>query len=198
MKQTIAILSALTALLLLATGFIVVANYDLGQTLQTRERELHKIRRELEQQTQELNRRTQEKAASAETLRKAMQECDELNRQLDAALLASQEATSAVEQQIRKNEKQLQELQFLSSEYEDLSQTCDALEAQVAQLSQEAVQSAMRQEAQSMADAKRIAELEAALQSALAPTPAPVPASTPAPVPAFSPLPKEKQDRTLR
>lgn len=190
MKQTIAILSALTALLLLATGFIVVANYDLGQTLQTRERELHTIRCELEQQTQELNRRTQEKAASAETLRKVMQECDELNRQLDAALLASQEATSAVEQQIRKNEKQLQELQFLSSEYEDLSQTCDALEAQVAQLSQEAVQSAMRQETQSMADAKRIAELEAALQSALAPTPVPAPA--------FSPLPRERQDRTLR
>ncbi len=182
MKQTITILSALVAALLVASGFIVAANIDLCTTIAQRENELLDTRSELADCEAQLERRTQENKASAETLRKTMEERDALSQQLNDAILASQEANDAVTQQVRQNEKQLRELEALAAEYEDLSQACSALEGQIAELSEAAAQSALSYEAQTLADAQRIAELEKALEEALAPTasPVPVPSETPA------------------
>jgi len=181
MKQTITILSALVAALLVASGFIVAANIDLCTTIAQRESELLEVRSALADCEKELERRTQENKASAETLRKTMEERDALTEQLNDAVLASQEANDAVTQQVRQNEKQLRELEALAAEYEDLSEACSALEEQIAVLSEEALQSAMAHEEQTLLDAQRIAELEKALEDALTPTPSPSPAPTKTP-----------------
>ncbi len=178
MKQTITILSALVAALLVVSGFIVAANIDLCTSISQHENELLKVRSELADCEKELERRTQENKASAETLRKTMEERDALTEQLNDAVLASQEANDAVAQQVRQNEKQLRELEALAAEYEDLSEACITLEGQIAQLSEEALQSAMAHEEQTLLDAQRIADLEKALEEALAPTAAPVPEET--------------------
>ena len=171
MKQTIAILAALMAVFLLATGFIVASNMDTGRTLELREKELLSAEKQLNKLAAELERSAKEQEASAEALRKTMAERDALSQQLNDAVLSSQEANEAVEQQIRQNQKQLREMESLAAEYEDLSKACDALEARILSLSEEAAQTAMTREAQTLADAKRIAELEAALELALASAP---------------------------
>jgi len=180
-KQTIVILTALAAVLLLATSFIVAANMDLSRKLETQEREILSMTSKLEKQGKELERSAEEKASSAETLRKTMEERDALSKQLNDAVLASQEANEAVEQQILQNEKQLREMASLAAEYEDLSLACDALEARVLSLSEEAAQAAMSHQAQTLADAERIAELEAELEKAIAVTSIPAPAPSPVP-----------------
>ena len=184
MKQTISILSALVAALLIASGFIVAANIDLCANVAQLDRELLDVRSELADCEKELDRRTQENKASAESLRKTMEERDALSMQLNDAVLASQEANDAVAQQIRQNEKQLRELEALAAEYDDLLEACDALENTIAELSEAAVQTAMSHEAKTLSDAQRIAELEQALEEALRPT------ETPAAEPTVQPTEK--------
>ncbi|MBQ3574497.1 MAG: hypothetical protein IJA26_02420, partial [Clostridia bacterium] len=168
MKQTIAILTALMTVLLLAAGFMVASNMDMSHALETREEELHTVTRTLQEQNAELERYIREREASAEALRKVMAERDALSQQLNDAVLSSQEANEAVEQQIRRNEQQLREMEALAAEYEDLSDACDAREARILSLGEQSAQAALEHEAQTLADAQRIAGLEAALEAALA------------------------------
>ena len=168
MKQTIAILSALTAVLLLLTGFIVVSNLDLNRTLLEKQTELRSADKTVEKLKKEIEQSTAVQEAASEAMRKVMAERDALSLQLNEAVLASQQANEAVDQQILQNQKQLRELEALAAEYEDLSDACDSLEARIISLSEEAVQAAMTREAQSLEAAQRIAELEAELEQALA------------------------------
>lgn len=180
MKQTITILSALVAVLLVASGFIVASNVSLNSTVTQCEKELLNVRSKLADSEKELERCVLESKAAAETLRKTLEERDALSTQLNDAVLASQEANDAVAQQVRQNEKQRQELAALAAEYEDLNEACGALEYQIAEMGESASLAAMNYEKQSLKDAQRIAELEKALEEALAPTAAPKPVPTPA------------------
>lgn len=181
MKQTVTILSALVAALLLASGFIVASNMEMSQLIETNENELLKVQSQLNDTQKQLERRTNEKETSDQALKQTMAERDALSQQLNDAVLASQEANDAVAQQVRRNEQYTREMESLAAEYEDLSEACAALEAQIAALTDEAARAAMAHEQQTLADAQRIAELEAAL--AATPKPVATPAPTPSPGP---------------
>ncbi|MBR5545757.1 MAG: hypothetical protein IKU70_02120 [Clostridia bacterium] len=168
MKQTAGILIALAAALLLATGLIVNANIDQSRMLEWYQDEVNSLqskRRELEKQ---IGQYEAAEEAAAKATRSLLEEQERLKQQLATADSASQEAAAALEQQKRQNEKQLQELEALAAEYEDLSDACSALENTVRQLKEAAVQTAASHEEQMLADAERIAQLEAELKKASA------------------------------
>lgn len=175
MKQTVAILAALSAALLLASGFIVVSSVETSQLLTLCQSELKKTQTQLADAEKLLKRRTSEKETADEALRQTMAQRDALNQQLSDAVLASQEAHDAAAHQQRQNEQYAREMESLAAEYEDLSDACSALEAQLAALTDEAVQTAAAYEQQSLADAQRIAALEAQLAATPEPTPVPSP-----------------------
>lgn len=177
MKQTISILTALIAVLLLATGFIVASNLELSRNLRSSENQLLQTQSDLADAKAEAERLTQEAAASADALLQAAQERDALNQQLSAAVLSSQQASEAMDQQMLENQNILRELETLEAEYSDLTGACAALEMQIQTLSEQAVQTAAAYQQQSLADAQHIAALEAALSASPAPSPTPAPAA---------------------
>ena len=186
MKQTVAILLALAGVLLLATGFIVSANIDQSRAIDLYKDEVSTLQSTQRKLEKEIKSYQAAETSSAEAMQKVMKERDALSQQLNDTVLASQELNDALEQQKRRNEKQLQELEALSAEYEDLSQACDALEASVRQLNEEAVQTAASHEVQTLEDARRIAQLEAELEKALAAAVTPAPEITALPATAYA------------
>lgn len=168
MKQTIGILIALAVVLLVATGLIVSTNLDQSRVIDLYKDEVNTLQGKQQEIEKEIKRYQAEETASAEALKKIMEERDALRLQLSDMTKASQELEHALEQQKRQNEKQLREMEALAAEYEDLSQACDALETTVFKLNEEAVQAAANHEAQSLESAEHIARLEAELENALA------------------------------
>lgn len=122
MKQTVSILTGLIVVVLLATGLIVADNIDLS--------------RRLEQQADDLLAWNARLDDSQKLLKKTTAERDALSRQLNEAVLASQTAHEAAEEQSRLNDAARLELEELKTEYLDLSKVCDALEVQMSALPQ--------------------------------------------------------------
>ena len=175
MKQTIGILLALAAVLLLATGFIVSTNIDQSRVIDLYKDEVNTLQSTQRKLEKEIKSYQAAEASSAEAMQKLLDERDALAGQLHDAVTATQELDDALEQQKRQNEKQLREMESLAAEYEDLSQACSALEASIRKLNEEAVQTAASHEAQALEDARHIALLEAELAKAAA---APLPEIT--------------------
>ena len=186
MKQTVGILLALAAVLLLATGFIVSANIDQSRVIDLYKDEVNTLKSTQRKLEKEIAGYQSAETSSAEAMQKIKEERDALSQQLNDTVLASQELNDALEQQKRQNEKQLREMEALTAEYEDLSEACDALEASIRQLNEAAAQTAASHEAQTLEDAKRIAQLEADLEKALAEAAARVPEITVSPAPAYA------------
>ncbi len=198
MKQTIGILLALAAVLLLATGFIVSTNIDQSRVIDLYKDEVNTLQSTQRKLEKEIKSYQAAEASSAEAMQKLLDERDALAGQLNDAVTASQELDDALEQQKRQNEKQLREMESLAAEYEDLSQACSALEASIRQLNEEAVQTAASHEAQALEDARRIALLEAELAKAAAAAPLPEITVSPAPAYAESEQPaKEPSDMMI-
>lgn len=167
MKQTIVILTALVAALLLITGFVTAENVQQNQLLQDQNRMMEKQLAEIEALEKTQERLLGEAEHSAQTIRTVTGERDALSQQLNDAVLSSQEANDAAAAQEQKAQR--------------LQDACEDLQTQLAAQQEEAAQAALAYEQQVMEDAQRLEELQYKLEQALAPTPSPsaVPVRTP-------------------
>lgn len=168
MKQTVGILLALAVALLAAMGLMVSANIDQSRAIDLYKDEVNTLQGTQRKLEKEIARYQTAEEASETAMQKVMNERDALSQQLNDAVTASQAWNDALEQQKRQNEKQLREMEALKAEYEDLSEACNALEASVRRLNEDAVKAAANHEAQSLEDAKRILQLEMELEKAVA------------------------------
>lgn len=166
-KQTVIILSVLVLALLAASGFIAASNVDLCENLAYAQKQTADLRAELSEKVKQLDQSMQENRQAAETLQKTTLERDALSQQLNDAVLSSQEANDALAVQISQNKQQLLQLELLEKDYRELSQACTALEARIEELSVQTAAAASLSQQQALADAERIAQLEAELQAAL-------------------------------
>lgn len=166
MKQTVVILTALMMALLLITGFVTAENVQLDKLIgdQTKLMEEKQAAASALEKTQE--RLLQEAQHSAQTIRTLTDERDALSRQLADAVLSSQEANDAASVQEQKAMRLVQENARLQAAYEEA-------EAQLMLLQEEAAQTALAFEQQTMEDAQRMEQLQAELEKALTPTPEP-------------------------
>ena len=169
MKQTIVILTALAAVLLLLTGFITANGFAQSRTIELYKEEIQHLQSRQKELQTALEKMTKAEETSAEAAREAQTERAAAQKQFEEMGLALQKAVEEAEKLAVEKQKQQQELEMLAAEYEDLNQTCDALETRVAQLDQQAVQMIASHQAQTLADARRIEELESELEKAAIP-----------------------------
>ena len=181
MKQTIIILTALIAALLMTAGLTLNANLDLSHQVALLEEKQEQTEEQMKKKGLEQEKIIREKAETEENLQKTLAERDAFAKQLNAAETEAQKAKYEAEQVTQLYQRQQMEMEALAAEYEDLSVACDALEASIITLNEETVQAAMRYEAQSLEDAIRIDALEKELRKAQTATATPAPTVSPAP-----------------
>ena len=109
MKQTIVILTALMVTLMMTVGFTLNANGNLSRQLENLNQEYDRVNHQLSKSQTEQERLVKEKAAAAETLQKTVEEREALTQQLNAAVLAAQEAARTVEQQALQRDRPFRE-----------------------------------------------------------------------------------------
>ncbi|MBR6570289.1 MAG: hypothetical protein IKK75_07535 [Clostridia bacterium] len=144
MKQTIALLSFLTALLLLVLGIVAVQGVEKTQLLDRSEQALKDAHAKLEEIAAQLTASMEENKTSAESLRQAEQDKTDLATRLNDALLSSQEANEAVGMQVAENQLLMRNQQALEAANQNLRSQCELLEEQL----DEAVRKNARLEAQ--------------------------------------------------
>lgn len=84
MKQTITILSALIAVVLLATGFIVASNLELTRKLENCENQLLLARSDLADAQSQIKRHTQERTELSRKLEQSESVCRQIGRALES------------------------------------------------------------------------------------------------------------------
>lgn len=84
MKQTITILSALIAVVLLATGFIVASNLELTRKLENCENQLLLARSDLADAQSQIKRHTQERTELSRKLEQSEAVCRQIGRALES------------------------------------------------------------------------------------------------------------------
>lgn len=175
MKQTIVILTALMAALLLITGFVTAENVQQNQLMADQNRVLEKQLADLAALEKTQERLLTEAEHSAQTIRNVTEERDALSLQLNDAVLASQEANDAAALQEQKALR-------LTEENQHLQLLCTELEDQLAAQQEEAAWAALMHEQETAENAQRMEQLQLELEQSLAPTPAPSAAPVRTPV----------------
>jgi len=155
MKQTVAILTALMAALVLISGFIVMGSMQQNDLLVQREAQLLARDQELTQKNAQLLQMEAEARDSLKQQEQLIQERDALSQQLSDALLSSQESNDAIARQTETAEALLMEN--------------ERLRAQISVLEDEASLTALAWEQQTKEDAQKLQALQKELEEALMP-----------------------------
>ena len=150
MKQVIAFLSVLCAVLVLCAWLMAADSMRMSSLLQSSTRQIRQLQLRIEKDEQALEESKKQSLEDAEKLKKLTEERDEIQ----AALTAE-------------NKLQLAELSALTADYQSLAIACMELETKLAHSEDDSALAAASFDQQRAEDARRIAELETALTEAL-------------------------------
>ena len=117
MKQTVVILTALMMAMLMVSGFIVAGSTQQSQLLAKREEELRLAQTAITELETEGAKWKREAERSAKLCAELTEQRDALSIQLGDAVLSSQEANEAVEQQVLTVQQQAKDLLQLEEDY---------------------------------------------------------------------------------
>ena len=167
MKQVIAFLSVLAAVLVLCAWLMAADSIRMSALVKTGTRQIRQLQSRIEQDEKALEENKKQSLANAEKLKKMTAERNELQLKLTAA-------DESLNRQTAQNKLHLAELAALSADYQTLAIACVELETKLAHSADENALAAASFDRERAEDAKRIAELENALTEALnAPQPTP-------------------------
>ena len=167
MKQVIAFLSVLAAVLVLCTWLMAADSIRMSELVKTSTRQIRRLESRIENDEKALEENKKQNLANTEKLKKITAERD----QLQAQLMTSDENLN---RQAAESKLHLAELAALTADYQSLAIACMELETRLALSEDDQALAAASFDQQRAEDAQRIAELENALAEALnTPHPAP-------------------------
>lgn len=117
MKQTVVILTALMLAMMVVSGFIVAGSMQQNQLLAAREKELRIAQIKIGELEENGEKWEREARRNAKLSAELTEQRDALNKQLGDAVLSSQEANEAVEQQVLTVQQQAKDLLQLEEDY---------------------------------------------------------------------------------
>ena len=167
MKQVIAFLSVLTAVLVLCAWLMAADSIRMSELVKTGTRQIRQLQSRIEKDEQVLEENKKQSLANAKELKKMTAERDELQAQLASS-------DEKLNEQTAENKLHLAELAALTADYQSLAIACMELETKLAHSADDSPLAAASFDQQRAEDAQKIAELESALAEALnAPRPTP-------------------------
>lgn len=160
MKQVIAFLSVLAAVLVLCAWLMAADSIRMSSLVKNSTRQIRQLQSRIEKDEKVLEENKKQSLADAEKLKKMTAERDELQMRLTAA-------DENLNRQTAQNKLHLAELAALSADYQTLAIACVELETKLAHSADDNALAAASFDQQRAEDAKKIAELERALAEAL-------------------------------